>query len=167
MHLGIDVTLNVGTFAQVMVAVYLAWLTPEDVDAWWRWVGSRPLRPREGARPQRSGLARWLFAPADRLRHRTARPRWVVRHAPDEAAVRRAALLRPWDVAGRLAFEEDTDLAPGQVGLRDPGGAAVPDAAAGQALCRLLPGLWPLAPLSLVPGLGPALGRRVWRRRTR
>ncbi len=33
LHLGIDLGMNIGTFPQVMMAVYLAWLTGPDVDA--------------------------------------------------------------------------------------------------------------------------------------
>src|SRR5690606_3158857 len=36
-HAGIDISMNVGTFVQVMVAPYLAWLSGKDVDGLWRW----------------------------------------------------------------------------------------------------------------------------------
>ncbi len=36
LHLGIDLGMNIGTFPQVMMAVYLAWLSGPDVEAFWR-----------------------------------------------------------------------------------------------------------------------------------
>jgi hypothetical protein len=33
MHVGIDVFMNVGTFVQVMLAVYIAWLSGAELDA--------------------------------------------------------------------------------------------------------------------------------------
>ncbi|MEZ4383552.1 MAG: HTTM domain-containing protein [Nannocystaceae bacterium] len=154
MHLGIDLLMNVGTFVQVMLAVYLIWLKGDDVDALWRWVGSRPLRPGEGDAPARVGLRGWLCAPLRRLRHRAPRPRYTIAYAPgDDAAIRRAALLRCWDLGGRLDFAADPSLPGGALRMRSPEGAALAPSAAGVALCRLLPGLWPLAPLTLVPGV--------------
>src|SRR5690606_8036102 len=43
MHIGIDIGMNVGTFAEVMMAVYFVWLSGEEVDAFWRYLHSRPL----------------------------------------------------------------------------------------------------------------------------
>ena len=63
LHFGIDIGLNVGTFPQVMAAVYLAWLTGPEIHAFWRFVLRR--------------------APAA-----------TIRHHPDEASLRQAALLR-------------------------------------------------------------------------
>lgn len=33
LHLGINLSINLGTFAEVMIAVYFAWLSGADVDA--------------------------------------------------------------------------------------------------------------------------------------
>lgn len=36
LHLGIDLGMNIGTFPQVMMAVYLAWLSAPEIEALWR-----------------------------------------------------------------------------------------------------------------------------------
>ena len=159
MHIGIDLLMNVGTFVQVMLATYLAWLSGADVDRLWALFGTRALRPGEPGHAAPAGrLRRLLSAPSRRLRLRVRRPAYVVLHAPDAAAVRRAALLRGWDLCGRLdyAADEGADLA---LRLRAPDGALLLGDAAGARLCRLFPALWPLAPLTLVPGLRAVVGR--------
>ena len=45
LHAGIDLTVNVGTFSQAIVVPYLCWLSGRDVDAFWRYLLSRRLRP--------------------------------------------------------------------------------------------------------------------------
>ena len=76
LHLGIDLGMNIGTFPQVMMAVYLAWLTGPDIDRFWRFVLRRA-------------------------------PAVTVRHHPDEASVRQAALLRLREHAPRIDFAAD------------------------------------------------------------
>ena len=101
MHVGIDLLMNVGTFVQVMLAVYIAWLSGPELDAAWRFLMSKPMPPEQ--RPRRP--RRWqaiLLAPVDRLRHRVPRLPYVIHHNPAPEGVRRAALLRLWDVADRL-----------------------------------------------------------------
>lgn len=162
LHLGIELLMNVGTFVQVMLAIYPLWLRGAEVDALWRWVGTRALPPGQGGAPARRGLGGWLRAPARRLRHREERPCFVVLHGDDEGSIRRAALLRCWDLAGRLRFEPaGGEAACDKLRLRTPGGRELVDGRAGAKLCRLLPGLWIVAPLSLLPGLGPVLGGLV------
>ncbi|MCB9704645.1 MAG: hypothetical protein H6711_22395 [Myxococcales bacterium] len=157
MHVGIDLLMNVGTFVQVMLALYFVWLKGEEVDAIWRFVGTRALAPGEGGAPAPVGWRRWLSAPGRRLRHRTRRPLHVVLHGPSDGAIRRAALLRCWDLCGRLDFAEDP-AGDGRLRLRAPGGAVLEGAAAGARLARLLPGLWIFAPLSYVPGVRSIVG---------
>jgi hypothetical protein len=161
MHLGIDVTMNVGTFAEVMIAVYAAWLTGDEVRAAWRWLGRRVLRPGEGARPVRRGLLRWLFAPWERLHHRVIDPVTVV-HAPGEVAVRRAAILRLFDLGERLRFTERADLGP-QDRVVIAQGIEHRDAAAGLVLARTFPLLRPLVWLGRLPGCAGAAGRAALR----
>lgn len=50
MHIGIDLTLNVGTFPQVMIATYLAWVSWEELRPWLSRM-SRPLVVRHGSDP--------------------------------------------------------------------------------------------------------------------
>ncbi len=159
LHLGIEVLMNVGTFVQVMLAIYPLWLRGAEVDALWRWVGSRALPPGQGGAPAREGIAGWLRAPVRRLRHRTGRPAYVLLHGADEASIRRAALLRGWDLAGRLRFEPaGGEASRGRLRLRTPEGEVLVGARAGAKLCRLLPGLWILALPSLAPGIGRLVG---------
>lgn len=37
-HLGIDIGMNIGTFPQIMMVVYLAWLSGPEVEAFWRFL---------------------------------------------------------------------------------------------------------------------------------
>jgi hypothetical protein len=164
MHLGIDLLMNVGTFVQVMIAVYIAWLTGPELDAVWRTLMSVPQPPGTGDRPLRR--PRWravLLAPLDRLRYRAPRPPYVVHHAPDDASVRRAALLRLWDLAGRLEFAADPSLAPGTLCVQPPGQPRRLGADAGRALIPVLPGFWWTYPWCLIPGLARACGWLVAR----
>ena len=118
MHIGIDVGMNVGTFAEVMMAVYLAWLSGPEIESFWRVVYSKPARPGEHGRPPRPeplskgrlrvlrNLGRRFIVPIiHRLKYRKPGKPIVVLHAPDEASVRRAALLRVFDLGHRLSFE--------------------------------------------------------------
>jgi hypothetical protein len=161
MHLGIDAGMNVGTFANVMMAVYLAWLSGDEVDAFWRYCFSRPQRPGEGTRPLRKRKwLRVLLGPVDRLRFRSPGPPVVVLHHPGDASVRRAALLRLWDLGHRLEFQADPDVSPEHLLVRMPGEKASRSGArAGWALIRVMPGLWWMRGLRHVPGLGTVYGR--------
>ena len=132
----------------------------DEIDAFWRYVFTQPLAPGEGGRPRRKAKAvRWLLAPVDRLRYRATPPPLVVLHHPGDASVRRAALLRVWDLGHRLEFQADPDVSPEQLLLRRPGDTTSRSgAAAGIALIRVLPGLWWMRGLRHVPGLGTVLG---------
>ncbi len=155
MHAEIDLTMNVGIFPQVMVATYPAWWSGRQVDALWRLVGTRAAPAAQGARGW-SRIATWPV----RLVRRVPRPLWTVAYAADDAAVRRATLLRPWDLAGRLAWVRDGALPRGAVELRAPGGARLSDARAGRVLARCLPGLWALLPIVWVAPVGRLVARR-------
>ena len=160
MHLGIDVLMNVGTFVQVMIAVYIAWISGPELDQIWWTLMSRPMPAAERPRHDR----RWknvLFAPIDRLRHRVPRTPHVVHHHPDDPSVRRAALLRLWDVAGRLQFVADESVAPGRLCVTAPHRGLLCDADAGRALVPLMPGFWWMYPWCLLPGLSRLCGRLV------
>ena len=160
MHIGIDLGMNVGTFANVMMAVYLAWLSGDEVDAFWRYVFSKPVAPGEHDRPVRSKKwQRVLLYPIDRLRFRRAGDPVVVLHHPGDASVRRAALLRVWDLGHRLELQADPDVSPEQLLLRMPGDKASRSGArAGHALIRVLPGLWWMRGLRHLPGLSAVFG---------
>jgi hypothetical protein len=160
LHAGIDVGVNVGTFSQVMMAVYVAWLSGGEVEALWRWLHSRPLRPGEGSRPLRSSRWRALaLAPIDRLVYRAGGGAVTILYATDEQGVRRGALLRSWDSGGRLRFLPDADVPAGTVALA-LGRAPVSDPEASVALAHGLPGFWWLRAAEHIPGLR-ALARRL------
>ena len=191
MHIGIDVLMNVGTFVQVMIAVYIAWLSGPELDAIWHWIVSKPLPPGAGSRPKRN--KRWqavLLAPIDRLRFRTPPAPYTVHHHPDDASVRQAALLRMWDLSDRLAFTPDPTVAPGQLCITVPSSprrfnhpalsrlvltiqrlllgnhsddTRRVNSAAGRTLIPLLPGFWWMYPWCLIPGLSQLCGRLVSR----
>jgi hypothetical protein len=160
MHIGIDLTMNVGTFVQVMIAVYPAWLSGEEVEAGWRFVLWRAAKPGEAGRPAlpSSGWRRFgrrLIAPAERAKYRVRRPTWTVVHGLDEGMIRRAALLRCWDLGERLAFELDPERTSATLSLRAPDGETrFEGARAGRVLISLFPGLWWLWPVSMFPGIG-------------
>ncbi|HEY8376017.1 MAG TPA: hypothetical protein VIK91_05985 [Nannocystis sp.] len=165
MHVLIDVAMNVGTFVQVMLAVYIPWLSGAELAACWRALMSRPLAEGEGGRPRRgSGWKDRLLRPLDRLRYRGPRPPVVVFHAPDEASIRRVALLRCWDLGERLSFVADPALQAGAVQVAVPGEAQRREGPrAGRALIAVLPGFWWLYPWCLAPGLRALAGRVVLR----
>lgn len=160
MHLGIDAGMNVGTFANVMMAVYFAWLSGDEVEAFWRYVFTKPLRPGEGTRPlRRATWARVLLAPYDRVVYRQPGPPVVVLHHPGDASVRRAALLRLWDLGQRLDFQADPDVSPEQLLVRMPGEKTTrAGARAGWSLIRVMPGLWWMRGLRHIPGLSAVCG---------
>lgn len=163
MHLAIDVFMNVGLFVQVMLAVYIPWLSGAELDAVWRTLMSRPLAPGEGARPRRArSWSGALLGPLDRLRHRAPREPYVVFHHPDDPSVRRAALLRCWDLGARLRFEADPAVPSGALEVGAPGGR-LRGAEAGRALVAVLPGFWWLYPWCLLPGARTAAGALVLR----
>ena len=180
MHLGIAVLLNVGTFVHVMLSVYPVWLTGEELDRIWRYLGSKPAFFRhemplpsgasfgEKLRHRlRNGLPARLGA---RVIRRVPATKYVVLHAPDDMSVRRAALLRCWDISHRLRFEADPDVGKEQLVVRTPDGARYEGSLAGAELTNLFPGLWlfwlpgfaveqVVRPLGVLPdGLRGALG---------
>jgi uncharacterized membrane protein YphA (DoxX/SURF4 family) len=160
MHIGIDLTMNVGTFVQVMLAVYPVWLSGSDVELGWRYVLWRPAKRGEAGRPELPEgklrrFGRRLIAPFERAKYRVRRPAYTVIHAPGEAAIRRAALLRCWDLGGRIAFEVDPERRSGVLKLRTPDGKTTFEGArAGRELIALFPGLWWLWPIGMFPGVG-------------
>jgi len=149
MHVGIDVLMNVGTFVQIMLAVYPAWLSGSEVSSFWRWVGTRPLRRGEGERPRRPGWRGLRDVLATPFAARIDRPAWTVLHGDDEVSLRRAALLRCWDVSHRLRFESDATLTGGRLRIRLPSGQLAEGNEAAARLVAIFPGLWGL----WLPGL--------------
>jgi len=160
MHIGIDLGMNVGTFAEVMMAAYFAWPTGDEVDRAWRYMMSRPAAPGEYGRPVRKRKAmRWICAPIDRLRWRAPGQPYVIRHNPDDASVPRAALLRLWDLGHRLDFAADETVGSCKLVLAIDGEKGLhTGAAAGRMLLKILPGMWLLWPLRYIPVLGTAAG---------
>lgn len=164
MHIGIELSMNVGTFVQVMIATYAAFLIGPDLDWFWSWVGSRAAKPGEADRPgapvNPKPLERLKYLasiPFHRTEYRVPLPKTVVLVSGDENAARRASLLRMWDLCGRLEYRIDDDLEDESLRLRDAGDQAVKVLTgdeAGRRLIRLLPGLWLVYPLTFVPGAG-------------
>lgn len=160
MHIGIDLTMNVGTFVQVMIAVYPVWLAGEDVEAWWRFLLWRAAKPGEAGRPPRPSsplgrFGRTLIAPFERAKYRVRRPAWTVVHGPEEGMIRRAALLRCWDLGERLEFELDEQRTSAALLLRSPDGKhSFEGVRAARELISLFPGLWWLWPIGMFPGVG-------------
>ncbi|MGH7392199.1 MAG: hypothetical protein ACREM3_22470 [Candidatus Rokuibacteriota bacterium] len=60
LHLGINLGVNVGTFAEVMISVYFAWLSGPEIDALWRFLRSRRLWAGDSPRLVRPGWSRLL-----------------------------------------------------------------------------------------------------------
>ncbi|MCR9164915.1 MAG: HTTM domain-containing protein [Nannocystaceae bacterium] len=154
LHIGIDLGMNVGTFAEVMMTVYLCWLSGKEIESFWLFVYQRRCAPGEGDRPARS--PRWkafLFAPYDWFHFRKSGPRYVVRHNPSEASVRRATLVRMLDLGKRVDFVED-DAVPAETLCVEHQGARLTGNAAAAALTRVLPVLLWLRPVRKLPGVG-------------
>lgn len=160
MHIGIDVGMNVGTFAEVMMAVYFAWLTGPEVESAWRYILSRPAAPGEAGRPIRKNKAlRILLSSVDRVFYRVPGRAYTILHHSHEPSVRRAAILRLWDLGHRLDFQADDSVPPGQLCLRIEGSQTVlRGAAAAAALTKVLPGLWWARPFRLIPGIHGIVG---------
>lgn len=180
MHIGIDISMNVGVFANVMMAVYFVWLSGAEIEAFWKYAFSRPMDVDE--RPTRSeranampklfrklparmrGVLFWSarrFA-LDRLYYRVPGKRYTIFHRPDETSIRHAALLRCWDVGHRLQFVADgepSETGPGPLRLQIEGRKdTLTGPAAGRALIKIFPGMWPLRLFSWIPGVGTMLG---------
>ncbi|MBL4685703.1 MAG: hypothetical protein JKY37_14005 [Nannocystaceae bacterium] len=180
MHIGIDISMNVGVFANVMMGVYFIWLSGEEIEFVWRYFFSRPMdvadRPSQADReavmgksfhrlPSKArGALFWVSRRSglDRLLYRQPGKRYTVLHQQDEQAIRYAALLRCWDTGHRLDFVADDDEHKSERGpLRvqiEGDKNVLTGAAAGRALVRIFPGLWLFRPFMWVPGLGSALG---------
>ena len=182
MHVGIDLSMNVGVFANVMMSVYMVWLTGAEVEAFWKYAFSRPKDPKD--RPTREdreeAMHKW-FPPDSILDPRgdvlvLAARRTGPAHLSsagsalhdhpsrtNDTAIRHVALLRCWDLGHRLAFEVDEDddaEGQGPLKLQIEGDKGVlTGAEAGRALIKIFPGLWPLRPFRWLPGVGPMLGK--------
>lgn len=158
LHIGIDLGMNVGTFAEVMMSVYLAWLSGPEIEAFWVFVYTRRCAPGEGERPERG--PKWkaqLFAPYDWFHHRKSGPRYTLRHNPSDASVRRATLVRMLDLGKRIDFVEDEDV-PAESLCIERGGERLTGNAAAAALTKILPIMLWLRPVRKMPGVG-ALAR--------
>ena len=143
LHAGIDLTVNVGTFSQAIVVPYLCWLSGRDVDQFWQYVLSRRLRPEGECRLYR------------------------IHYPPSEAGVRRAALLRWWDLGRRIRFVPDPDVAPDTLRLHVEGrGGPLEGPQAAAALIQIFPALWWLTPPAAIPPLqrwsGAVALRLIW-----
>ncbi len=190
MHIGIDVSMNVGVFANVMMAVYFVWLSGEEIELVWRYLFSRPMdpkdRPSQEEREEAMGklfrklpkkVRGFVFAVSrrsglDRLIYRRPGKRYTVLHQPDETSIRYAALLRCWDTGKRLEFVADGDedsKGPGPLRIQIEGDKNIlTGGEAGRALIKIFPGLWVFRPFRWIPGVGPALGnvaRRILRQK--
>jgi hypothetical protein len=57
-HLGIEAGMNIGTFPQIMMATYLAWLSGPEVEAFWRALLARVPRVTVRHHPGEAGVRR-------------------------------------------------------------------------------------------------------------
>lgn len=143
-HLGIDLGMNIGTFPQLMLAIYPCVLSGPEIDSFWKWLLARPAPPGAAGRPvRRNRWVRLALAPLDHGRYREPAPPLIVHHHPVEVAVRRAALLRLWDWGDRLTFVDDATMTPGALGLPIEGPPGlVRGGEVGIHLARACPALW-------------------------
>lgn len=132
-HLGIDAGMNLGTFPQIMMATYLAWLCGPEVEAFWRALLARVPRVTVRHHPGEVGVRR---ASLLRLLDHGRRLDFVA----DPAA--RPGELRVDSRATSAALE----------GWR-----------AALVLVRVLPALWWLRPVRWIPPLRAPAGRLVLR----
>ena len=154
LHIGIDLGMNVGTFAEVMMSVYLCWLSGEEIESFWIFVYQRRCAPGEGERPERG--PKWktlLFAPYDWFHFRKPGPRYVLRHNPSDASVRRATLVRMLDLGKRVDFVEDDSVPAESLCVERDGERLTGNAAAAALTCVLPIMLW-LRPVRKMPGVG-------------
>jgi hypothetical protein len=109
-------------------------------------------------------VSRGLFVPiSERLRYRKPGEPLVILHGPDDASVRRAALLRIWDLGHRLAFEEHEHV-PSQT-LRVRSGTRVYSGnEAAAELARVLPAFLWMRWIRWLPSIG-AVARVILRQR--
>src|SRR5690606_4325493 len=108
--------------------------------------------PAVATGPARRGRSARPLEPA---RYRVRRPAWTVVHGLDEWVVRRAALLRGWDLGERLQFEGDRDRQSSALLRRSPdGNLSYEGSRAARELISLFPGLWWLWPIGMFPGVG-------------
>ena len=158
-HMGIDISMNVGTFAQLTVAPYIAWLSGAEVLAFWRIFLWNRANPGEAGRPPlpKQSWKQWLYnlrTPIDAIRFRVPRNYGTVLHAKDPLSIRRAALLRCWDEAQCFKFEADESVVAQEFCIRLPQGSLLRGQTAGKLLIRVFPGLWWLRPFRAIPGMG-------------
>lgn len=171
-HLNIDIMLNVGTFPQVTVAPYLVWLSGAEVFALWQFLLWRAAKAGEGGRPElpKSGWRRWLRlvqVPWHRLQYRVKKVRGTVLVANDEMSIRRAALIRSWDVGEVFEFrvlDGESPAEPGRLRIDTGNGRIIEGDFAGRLLISACPGLWLLWPIQFLPGAGRLALRLVGQR---
>ena len=134
-HLGIEAGTNLGAFPQIMLAVYFSWLTGREVDWLVGLLFTRPLRQGEPGRPiRRAWWQRAVFAIGDRLRHRAPGHCVDVRYHPDDAGIRRAALVRLLAPRACAAFVADSTLPAATIRVESASAGTLRD----RALSRLL-----------------------------
>ena len=177
LHVGIDISMNVGVFANVMMSVYFVWLSGAEIDLMWRTLFSRGKDPEPQERfkkvpPKLRRIVGFFYRHGYRATHRRPGKRYTIVHGADDTSLRHAALLRCWDLGYRLDFQADADSNDGDAaeGRSTPAGPAplrvivegrsevLSGGRAGQALIKIFPGLWVLRPFSWIPVVGPALG---------
>ena len=129
LHLGIDLGMNIGTFPQVMMTTYLAWLTGPDVDRLWRFVLRRAPAVTVRYHPDDTSVRQVAQM---RLRAHAPRITFVADHVVE---------------AGTLDVER----------ADRPGRRQGPEAAL--SLLPLFPALWWLRPLGRIPVVRGAAGR--------
>jgi hypothetical protein len=82
-----------------------------------------------------------------------------VNYHPDDVSVRKAALLRIWDVGNLLRFMANRTVPSGAIRLDIPSGPEhLQGPTAGRAMIAIFPALWWLSPASWIPGLSRLTG---------
>jgi hypothetical protein len=137
LHLGIDLGMNIGTFPQVMMTTYLAWLTGRDIDRLWRSVLHRAPAVTVRYHPDHTSVRRIAQL---RLREHAQRITFMADHRVDPGALDVERADRPGRRVGPEAALSLLPLFPALWWLRPFGGIPVVRVAAGRlALARLAP----------------------------
>jgi predicted DCC family thiol-disulfide oxidoreductase YuxK len=153
LHVGIDWTMNIPLFAQILIVAYLTFIAPADLERAFAWMRAR--------------VNRWSHFAA---------PIPVFYDGKCAFCVRSIEVLRPLDSLRHFRFVDmhaanaktefpDLNMERGarELLLREPDGKWHGGYDAFRAMAKHFPMLWPLLPLLFVPPV-PAIGRRLYAR---
>jgi predicted DCC family thiol-disulfide oxidoreductase YuxK len=153
LHLGIDWTMNIPLFGWIMMAAYISWIAPQDLERFFAWARER--------------VNRWT--------HFTA-PIPVFYDGKCSFCIRSVAVLRRLDSLRRVRFIDmharetkaefpdlNLDRAATEMLVRDRSGTWHGGFDAFRVMAKHFPVLWPLLPILFVPPV-PQIGRKVYAR---